>query len=55
LTGLFIEQALQERLEGTRHCVWVSDGFIDDQLDQGVEVVGVERRLSYEQFIKDHA
>lgn len=46
-----VEQALQERFELGRHIVWELDGVLNNQVNQRVNTVCVERWRADEEFI----
>lgn len=50
-----VRHYLQEIFEGWRHSCRVADPALDDALDEGVNVVGEEGRLSSEQLVQNNA
>ena len=55
LVRVLLQETLEERLEGRRHCVWVLDRVVDDQVDQGIQTVGVEGRCADEELVQNHS
>lgn len=53
LIGRFVEQTLQEGFELGRHVVRVFHWVLDDQVDQRVDAVGVERWSTNKKFVDD--
>lgn len=53
LARVLVEKTLQEILEIGRHVVRIFDGILNDQVDETIDGIRVERRLSNEQFVQD--
>ena len=51
VVGRLVQETLQEGLELGRHVLWELDGILNDQVDQGVDRVGVKGRRPNKELV----